>query len=212
MFIVSKKAKRRRIGATRHRSRRRASNPHVFASSRHFRRRHNARRRNPMGGGSIRDLGGLILWGTGGAVATRVIPRMVLGTSDTGFLGYGANAAVALVGGMLIGKFAGPQAGSKFTAGGVISLALRVVSDFFGSSLTGLNGLEYYVENNFPLPTAGAGPYLLNPGYNGSPMQSVVAGQTPMAAAAAVAAAGAAGAPVGSASDEPGRWGSRWAA
>lgn len=212
VFIVAKSKRRNGSTRTRRRNshrRRRSSNP-TFHMSGHS-RRHHRRRRNPVGGGgSIRDLGGLVLWGTGGAVATRVVPRMVLGTSDTGFMGYGANAAVALLGGMLVGKMAGSQAGSKFTAGGVISLALRVVSDFFGSSLTGLNGMEYYIENNFPLPTTGQGPYLLNPGYNGAPMMSVQAGPSPVAQAAAAAAAASA-APAGGSMDEPDRWRSRWA-
>ena len=209
MFIVAKKrrsSRRRRIGGGGVRRRRR-SNPFGFARVKHHRRR----RRNPGGGGfrgTFSGLGSLVLWGGAGAVASRVLPSMLLSSMDSGFTGYGLNGLTAVVGGMLVGKFAGPDAGQKFTAGGIISMVLRAVTDYFGSNLP---GLSYYIENSFPLPTSGQGPYLLNPGYSGSPMLSVPPGgpavALPVSAAAAAANAGA----IGSPADEPNRWG-KWAA
>ena len=173
-------------------------------------RRSRRRRRNPVFGGFrsyATDLTGTILWGTAGALSARVIPSTFLGSKNTGFLGYGANAATALLGGYLVGRFIRPQAGQEFTAGGLIALGLRLFEDWMGGS-SQLNGdLGFYIENSFPLPTTGNGPYLLNPGYNGSPMASV-----PAAAQAALPAAAAAAAATvpGGAADEPSRW-SKWA-
>jgi len=192
---------RRRIGGTR---RRRHSNPGFGFG--HVKRHRSRRRRNPggFGGFGVRDLTGTILWGTAGALAARVLPSTFLGNKNTGILGYGANAATAVVGGMLVGKFMRPQAGQEFTAGGLIALGLRLFEDWMGGGSQMNGDLGYYIENSFPLPTSGQGPYLLNAGYSGSPMASVQAQpQVALPAAAAVAAQGG---------DEPSRWNSRWAA
>lgn len=203
---MAKTRKRRtRKGSSSHRSRRRSNPGFGFGRVKH----RNRRRRNPgVGGFGVRDLTGTILWGTAGALATRVVPSTFLGTKNTGILGYGANAVTAIAGGMLVGKFLRPQAGQEFTAGGLIALGLRLFEDWMsgGSQLNG--DLGFYIENSFPLPTSGQGPYLLNAGYNGSPMASVQA--QPQVAALSAAAVSAASAPGGSA-DEPSRW-SKWAA
>lgn len=149
----------------------------------------------------MRDLTGTILWGTAGALSARVIPSTFLGTKNTGILGYAGNGATAVIGGMLVGKFLNPRAGQEFTAGGLIALGLRLFEDWMGGG-SQLNGdLGFYIENSFPLPTTGSGPYLLNAGYNGSPMASV---QAP-AQVALPAAVAAAAAPDGG-SDTPSRW------
>jgi hypothetical protein len=201
VFIVAKKKSRRRRVGNSHRSRsHRRSNPFGFGGGR-VKRHRSRRRRNPgMGGFGVRDLTGTILWGTAGALSARVIPSTFLGTKNTGILGYGANGATAVIGGMLVGKFLNPRAGQEFTAGGLIALGLRLFEDWMGGG-SQLNGdLGFYIENSFPLPTSGSGPYLLNAGYNGSPMASVQApAQVALpAAAAAVAADGG--------SDTPSRW------
>jgi hypothetical protein len=194
--------RRRRVGSSRRSNRR--SNPFGFGGGRAKRHR-SRRRRNPgMGGFGVRDLTGTILWGTAGALAARVVPSTFLGTKNTGILGYGANGATAVVGGMLVGKFLNPRAGQEFTAGGLIALGLRLFEDWMGGG-SQLNGdLGFYIENSFPLPTSGTGPYLLNAGYNGSPMASV---QAPAQVAALNAAqVAAASAPSGTGDDTPSRW------
>lgn len=206
VFIVASKkrrsSKRRRMGGSR---RRRSSNPGYGFG--HVKRRNGRRRRNPgLGGFGVRDLTGTILWGTAGALSARVLPSTFLGTKNTGILGYGANAATAIIGGTLVGKFMNPRAGQEFTAGGLIALGLRLFEDWMGGGSQMNGDLGYYIENSFPLPTSGQGPYLLNAGYNGSPMASV---QAPAQVAALPVAAAAASA--GNAADEPNRW-SKWAA
>jgi hypothetical protein len=179
-------------------------------SGRHHKRR-SQRRRNPSPGGfGVRDLGGTILWGTAGALAARVLPSTFLGTKNTGIMGYAANAVTAIAGGMLVGKFLRPQAGQEFTAGGLIALGLRLFEDWMsGGSATQVSGdLGFYIQNDFPLPTTGTGPFLLNQGYlNSNPMPSVpIAAPALMAAVASQAPGGG-----GAVSDEPNRW-SKWAA
>lgn len=175
------------------------------------------RRRNPSGiSGTIRDLSSLMLWGTAGAVAARALPQMLLGSgTNTGVVGWGANLLTAIVGGGLVGKFAGPGAGAKFTAGGVIGAALRIFSDTFSAQaaqygLSGDSGFElgFYIPNSFPSPTTGSGPFLLQPGQTGSPMAAGGVAGSPIAAISAPSVA--AGAP--GSTDEPQRWASRWAA
>jgi len=199
VIIVARKAKRRhrRLGNSH---RRRHHNPFGFGRRHH---RTHRRRRNPGGfSGEIRNIGGMLLWGTGGAVASLALPGMVASSFNSGWTGYALNGLTAWVGGMLVGKFAGPLAGAHFLAGGIIATGLRIFNNFFGSSFPiGLSGMGYYVQNNFPLPTAGTGPYLLNSGYESSvPVPSVGAAvpATPVAAASATGA------------DEPARWASRW--
>lgn len=212
VFIVAKKKstrRRRRIGNSSHRRRR--SNP-GFSLGR-VKRRNPRRRRNPGGvGGTIRDISGLLLWGTGGAVSALAVPGLVASSMNSGITGYAMNGATAWLGGMLIGKFAGPQAGAHFLAGGLIATGLRIFNNFFGSSFPiGLSGdMGYYIENSFPLPTSGSGPYLLNNGYNGSPMASGGGGQ--MALPVAATAAAATGVASGGSADTPARWADRWAA
>lgn len=204
VFIVAKaKRRNRRRGSSSHRRHRR-SNPFGFGGR--VKRRSGRRRRNPgFGGFGVRDLTGTILWGTAGALSARVLPSTFLGAKNTGILGYGANAAVAILGGSLVGKFLRPAAGQEFTAGGLIALGLRLFEDWMGGGSQMNGDLGYYIENSFPLPTSSNGPYLLNAGYNGSPMASVQA-----AAQVAALPAGAA-VPAAGASDEPSRW-SKWAA
>lgn len=211
VFIVAKSRKRRSSGRRRgSSSHRRRSNPFGFGGAKHRRHRSHRRRRNPgFGGFGVVDLGGTILWGTAGALAARVLPSTFLGAKNTGILGYGANGATAVIGGMLVGKFVNARAGQEFTAGGLIAVGLRLFEDWMsGGAATQVSGdLGFYIENSFPVPTTGAGPFLLNSGYNGSPMPSVQAA-SPMAALPAASPAQAGG---GAVADEPNRW-SKWAA
>lgn len=161
-------------------------------------------------GGTLNQVGSLMIWGTAGAVAARALPATLASSYNTGITGYGLNLLTAIVGGGLVGRFAGSDKGSKFLAGGVIATALRIFSDQFSGLATqyGLGGdLGFYVNNSFPVPTAGQGPLLLNAGYSGSsPMASGGA-----AAAVAPAAGGSVAAPAASQS-APNRWTNAWAA
>lgn len=123
------------------------------------------RRSNP---GAI---GNPMQWVTGGAgvlagvVGARAIPQLLLGASNTGAMGYAANAAAAVGLGflshMLFPRM--PMVTGAVVAGGFAGLIARVISDNtpYGSqlSLTGLGdyGLGLYQKSNYPYP-----PHLVN--------------------------------------------------
>ena len=153
-------------------------------------------------------------------IATRSVPQLVLGANNVGVVGYGANAATAFLGAMIAKWLGGQDAAVGAIVGGGTALAQRIISDLMGTKLGDLNlsgdldfDLGFYVGNSFPLPTAGTGPYLLNPGYVGGPMPSVSVGNGAIVSASApvAAAAAAAGAGHGHGMGDD-RWGSRWAA
>ncbi len=162
-------------------------------------------------GFSVRDLGAQLLWGTAGGVASLSVPGLVAPSFNQGWTGYLLNGLTAFVGRMVVSKVASPRAGDDFFVGGLVATGLRIFNNFFGSSFpVGLSGLGFYVQNSFPLPTTGQGPFLLNDGYSGGPMPSV-----PISVQAAGLPAGGnlANVPPSGAqsSDEPARW-AKWAA
>jgi len=79
--------------------------------------------------GSTREMitGGIA--GLAAAVATRQLPQVVLGASNTGVEGYAANAATAAVVAWAAGAFAGPAAGRGALIGGLVILYDRILSD-----------------------------------------------------------------------------------
>jgi hypothetical protein len=122
---------------------------------------HRPRRRSSNPG----QFGGPMEWLTGGAgavigaVGAPAITQAVLGTSNTGAMGYLGNAiATALL--AVAAGFAAPR--QKFLAMGIVfggagSIMRRVITDYslLGSysSAVGLNGMGDYVMNfNYPIP------------------------------------------------------------
>lgn len=197
---------------------------HYMAKRRHHRYR---RHRNPVLGMS----GGDLIVETGAAVvngvATRVIPQMVLGSSNSGLMGYGANAITGLAGAWLAAKFS-QKAGHGALLGAAVAIASRILSDTLGQNALGggLSGdmggeLGFYINNSFPLPTGGSGPLLMNPGYSGMPMNTFN-GASPSVVATAAGSqavspggAGASNAALATASGPSsgaGVWSSPWAA
>ncbi len=182
-----KVAKRRKKRATA----KRRTNAGRRAAPRKTMRR--ARRRSNPGA-----LGSPINWIQGGAgvvvgvVGTRVIPQMILGTSNSGPMGYAANAAAA-VGLGYLSHMMFPRNSVLTTAviaGGFAGLISRVIADRtpFGAqfSLSGLGdwGLGLYQKSNYPYP-----PRLQNGRGPGSSMFSW--GDGSQAAVASVASVGA---------------------
>lgn len=123
-------------------------------------RRKSSRRSNPGA------LGSPINWIQGGAgvvagvVGARALPQMLLGASNTGPMGYAANAAAAIGLGYL-SHMLFPRNSVLTTAviaGGFAGLISRVISDKtpFGAqlSLSGLGdyGLGLYQKSNYPYP------------------------------------------------------------
>lgn len=221
--------RRRRVARSHNRrrrnglfTRRRRSNPVMYH---HHRRR---RRHNPLLSVPMSELVPLTAWAVAGMAGTRIIPQMAAPQYNTGLGGYGLNFVTAIGLSWLGGKFAGSRASQGLLVGGMVGLAARILSDTLGGSST-LGGalagdldfdLGFYIQNSFPLPTTGSGPYLLQPGVSASPSVSGVSTMPPVQSAAA-GAANAAGQPsaaqLASATssgshDVPSAWRSPWAA
>lgn len=188
------------------------------------------RRRNPILGMSGGDLVSEGIGVVAGAAGSRIIPQMFLGSNNIGIFGYGANAASGIGISWLLRSFS-PRLAHGAMLGTVASIAMRVISDLWGqNALTGgLSGdlggdLGFYVNNSFPLPTAGTGPMLLNPGYSGGPQLSMaLPGQVPAAvvtpagtSSVSNGSAGGANAALATATSGPsapaGVWSNPWAA
>jgi hypothetical protein len=137
--------------------------------------RHHRRRSNPGALGSpmnwIQGGAGVVV----GVVGTRTIPQLILGTSNTGTMGYVANA-VAAVGLGWLTHMIFPRDSVLVTsviAGGFAGLISRVIADQtpFGAQLSltgGLGdwGLGLYQKSNYPNP-----PHLIG-GRPGQPASS----------------------------------------
>ena len=66
----------------------------------------------------------------GGAVGSKYLTQMVLGASNTGYVGYAANLAAAFVGGKVVGMFThNKSAENAVILGGVIMTLIRFLSD-----------------------------------------------------------------------------------
>lgn len=131
-----RRSRRHNAGAGHHRRRR--SNPATH------RRRH-YRRHNPGGG----QIGGLVKTSAaviGGAVGSKIIPQMILGSSNTGVMGYLANA---ISGGLLAWVsrtvFKDKTISHGVIVGTAVQIILRVMGDMtpFGQYLS-LSGLGDY--------------------------------------------------------------------
>jgi hypothetical protein len=123
--------------ANRHRSHRRRRNRHhskrrnpflKFGRKKHYRRH----RRNPSLGGF--DLKSVLKLGAGAAVggyATRKLTQTVLGASNTGAMGYVANAGMALALAWAAKKFMSGEIADGVLAGGMAATFLRIYSEKF---------------------------------------------------------------------------------
>ncbi len=192
------------FGKTKKKARRsRRRNPYGFAS----RRRSNSRR-NPsiVEGYSVTDLAKIGVAAAAGGYGTRALTQLVLSNNNTGWVGYLANGAAALMLGWAGGKFLGKDVGVGIVAGGLSATAIRIwteqVSQTSPSQLSGLgdldfsnNGMGDYIQTGFPVPTISVknaqGQYVVQaPPYNVATMPAAL----PAPAASAKASVTAAGA------------------
>jgi hypothetical protein len=118
---------------------------------RHFRRR----RHNPMGfdGGIVKK----VAWGVGGGIATTAIPKLVLGTKDTGVMRNIAEVVTASVTGWAITRFVGKEAGEAALLGGLALAGGRLFNEFLGPRIGLSYGLGLYNDTYFPIPTSSRG-------------------------------------------------------
>ena len=117
------------------------------------RRRRYAGRRNPMGGG-IKDLFTSGLFVTVGAVGSKLLTQVILGSNNTGIYGYGGNAAAGLAIGLVADKVLhSKNAAYAVYVGTAVQIILRLISDYtpYGQALS-LSGMGDYQVANFVTP------------------------------------------------------------
>lgn len=126
----------------------------------HRRAKHNRRRtkhnrghrrtsRNPFGGGWSSEIQ-QALFVIAGAVGSKLGAQMVLGSNNTGVMGYAGNLAVG--GALALGTKAllkNGKAAAAIFSGAVVEVILRVISDYtpFGSYVSGLGMGDYFASN-----------------------------------------------------------------
>lgn len=164
------KRKAKRTASKRKTTRRksvRRSNPAMFGGRRHKR---TTRRRNPHQCVSC-TASGLSAAGTSsilkggfyallGLVVARQAPQMVLGTRNTGLIGYIANIAATVIASMIGSRFLGGDAGKYMLVGGGVYVVNRALQDNLSPvgkvlSLSGMgdyNSLGDIRSGYFPLP------------------------------------------------------------
>lgn len=114
---------------------------------------HHRRRRNPMGGSWGAEVT-QALYIIAGAIGSKLGAQMVLGSSNTGFMGYGANLAA---GGLLAwaakGVLKNDAAAKGIFAGAVVQVVLRLITDYtpFGQYAS-LQGVGDYMASNWVTP------------------------------------------------------------
>jgi|SRR5271157_392577 len=153
--MASKHRKRTKATGQRHHRRRSSqSNPRRHYSARRRNRVvHHRRRRNPMGGSWGAEVT-QALYIIAGAIGSKLGAQMVLGTSNTGFIGYGANLAA---GGVLAwaakGIMKNDAAAKGIFAGAVVQVVLRLITDYtpFGQYAS-LQGVGDYMASNWVTP------------------------------------------------------------
>lgn len=164
---VARRRRRNLFGFKSHRRRsyrRRRTNPVRVSRRRSYRRR----RSNP--GFGVGRVGGMVTqaaWTIAGVVGTRAITQAILGSKNTGVVGYAANGAAAILLGQLTAKFLrNPAAGKMVTLGGFVGIVLRIVQEYtpVGSYIKSqLGGLGDYTATTFFVP--------LNPSDGAASMQ-----------------------------------------
>lgn len=110
------------------------------------------RRRNPSQIGIVVKTGVAVI---GGAVVTKLATQAVLGSSNTGILGYAGNAVATGLAAWATHAFTKDKAIAQgVVVGGAVQIILRVINDYtpYGSMLA-LSGLGDYQVANFPTPS-----------------------------------------------------------
>jgi hypothetical protein len=106
---------------------------------------------------------------TVGILGTVAIPQLVLGANNIGTTALMAEAGVALGLGLLSNRVS-KKFGQQVMVGGFAAMLANAGSQMLGIAPTATSGtLGFYIDNGFPLPTSGRGPYLLNDSGGASP-------------------------------------------
>lgn len=124
-------------------------------------RRRYSRRRNAGGGGM--SFGAEIMdtvWLVAGAVGTQMLTQMVLGSSNTGLMGYAGNGVAGFALSFVASKLLkAPKVGRAIFKGAILQIVLRAIRDYtpFGSVTANL-GMGDYIASNWVTPQIYADP------------------------------------------------------
>lgn len=149
--------RRRRVSRKMHNRRRRNPSTRVIYRyrGRKHARRNRGRRRNPS---MLSGKAGRIVGTLGGAALTSILSTSFIPSQfQTGIMGYVASGIVAMVQGKLVGKFTkSPALGDDMVIGGLVYVALRVITDMI-PSVAGylpfkLSGLGLIAPSSFYTP------------------------------------------------------------
>lgn len=196
LYLMSNPKKKHRSSRRPRRTRmnRHRRNPFFGKAKRSFRRR--GHRRNPsIGGFSANDLLKLALGAAGGTLGTKYATQLILQGNNTGAMGYGVMAGVAIALGWLSAKFLGREVATGVVAGGLSAVTLRIFQEqVSGSSPASMSGylgdpdfagsLGEYQSGTYPVPGWSYG-------------QAALPAPGPSAAASSAVIAAAAGAGAG---------------
>lgn len=125
-----------------------------------FKMKSHRRRSNP---GQISDGVNTALFIIAGAVGSKLGAQAILGSKNTGVMGYAGNAAVGAALYLLLGKFMKSRAASMgILYGTLVQIILRAISDYtpFGQYVANL-GMGDYQAQSFVTPQV-----LVDPNYN----------------------------------------------
>jgi len=177
---MAKHRRKRNRTSSHHRRnyRRKRKNPVMsFSGHRRSSRRNYHRRRNPsiggMSGSDFLKLGGGAVVGSMGS---KFLTQLVLGSGNTGVMGYGAQGVATAILAWAASKFAGTDIAKGVAAGGIAAIFLRIWQEQIAqtspaSVMSGLGDpdvcdhLGAYISSGFPVPTVSGrqGNYLFVP-------------------------------------------------
>lgn len=162
---------------------RRRNPPH-----RHHHRRSNSRR-NPLPI-PMHDAPAMVVGAVGGGILSSYAPNYLLGSSDTGVIGYAANAAVAIGGAWALARWKNFSTG--WLLGGLTMTVGRMFDDYFGKQIVTFNMpvtpataspaapatplSSYYRSRSYSLPAAS--PFAAQPQIAAAPVVTAPAATT----------------------------------
>lgn len=147
----AKKTRKRRARSGGHRVNRRRNTGRRMNYVHHRRRRNpGRRRRNPGEGmGRISSIAINAVFVIVGAVGSKLLAQMVLGSNNTGIVGYAANAIAGGVMWFVAEKVMhNKDAANGIIAGTAVEIILRLINDYtpFGSYVSGLGMGDYQAQ------------------------------------------------------------------
>lgn len=150
---------RKHKGAVKqNRGRKAGHRPRTIPNMKHRPRRRNA---GAMGGLKFGEIVINSIFAIAGAVGTKLLTQLVLGSNNTGFVGYGTTA---LIGGVfafgVLHLMKSTAAGAGVAVGTVINIILRMINDYtpFGQYVSAI-GVGDYQAQAFLTPQVLANPY-----------------------------------------------------